>query len=112
MEERIFTWSLDGFGSTLYRIAVNGEVRFVNIYSSMEQDEIPQEIKPDAGIEYSSFEEFWSEFIDQPCWLRYRPMFIHKDYKLFLRLYFADLSEESLSIEDQFRLIIWQHKLD
>lgn len=112
MEERIFSWSLDGFGSKLFRSTINGKERFVNRYSSMEIDENDQEFWHNGEFEYKSFDEFWREFTDQPHWLRYRPIFVHKDYKPILRDFFNKINQGSLTMAEICRLSLWLHKID
>jgi hypothetical protein len=113
MEERIFSWSLDGFGSTLFRITEDGRERFVNRYSSMEaEDKYQEEVLPGGAIEYSSFAEFWSAFTDQPFWLHFRPEFVHNDYKPFLQGFFSKFSLGSMTMSEQFRVILWLHKIE
>jgi len=112
MEERIFAWSLDGFGAKLFRITEPRKTRFVNRYSSMKVDESDQEVRRNGEFEYSSFEEFWKEFTDHPLWLRYRPIFIHKDYKPFLRDFFDNIPQGSLTMGEKLRVILWLHKIE
>ena len=112
MEELIFSWSLDGFGAKFFRITEAGNVRFVNRYCAMDLDETSQETGYSSEYHYGSFEEFWKEFTDQPSWLRYRPVFVHPDYKPFLRGFFENIPQESLTIGEQFRFIVWWHKVE
>ena len=112
MEQPIFSWSLDGFGSKLFRITVNGNERFVNRYSSMNAEENGQEYIFNSEPEFNSFEEFWREFTDQPSWLRYRPVFIHNDYRQLLRDFFTGIDQESLTMSELFRLSLWLHKIE
>jgi hypothetical protein len=112
MEERIFSWSLDGFGSKLFRITVNGKEQFVNRYSAMDIYESDQEIRSSGEVVFGSFEEFWKEFTDHPLWLRYRPIFIHKDYKPFLQNFFHNIPQRSLTMGEKLRFILWLHKIE
>ena len=112
MEERIFSWSLDGFGSALFRIREDGREHFVNRYSSMEPGADEEKDCCDEVIEYDSFEEFWKAFTEQPSWLRFPPVFVHDDYKPFLRDFFSKLDQASLALADQFRLSLWLHKIE
>ena len=112
MEKHIFSWSLDGFGSKLFRITENGKERFVNRYSSMEFDESDQEVRRKDEFEYESFEAFWKEFTDHPLRLRYSPLFIHKDYKSFLRDFFDNIPQGSLTMGEKLRFILWLHKIE
>jgi len=111
-EERIFAWSLDGFGSKLFRITEPTKIRFVNRYTPMDKDENDHEIKHNREFEYPSFEAFWREFTDHPLWLRFHPIFIHKDYKPFLRDFFANIPQGSLTMGEKLRFFLWLHKLD
>jgi hypothetical protein len=112
MEERIFSWSLDGFGSTLFSIVEDGRERFVNRYSSMETDGRERAVPADSEVEYGSFEEFWSAFTDQPSWLHNRPEFVHNDYKPFLQEFFCNFPRGSMTMADEFRMILWMHKIE
>ena len=112
MEERIFSWSLDGFGSKLFRITDNRKERFLNRYSSMEISEKDKDVLFNNDLEFYSFEEFWKEFTAQPLWLHYHPIFIHEDYKPFLQDFFSNINLRSLTMSDQFSLILWLHKIE
>ena len=112
MEERIFCWSFDGFGSKLFRVTDNGKERFVNRYSSMDIDENHQEVRRNGEFDYPSFEEFWKEYTDQPLWLHNHPIFVHKEYKPYLRDYFEDIPQGSLTMGEICRLSLWLHKID
>ncbi len=112
MEECIFAWSLDGFGSKLFRITETGNLRFINRYCAMDIDENVQAASLNGEYEYQAFEEFWEAFTDQPFWLRFRPIFIHKDYKPFLRDFFDHIPQRSLTMGEICRLTLWLHKLD
>ncbi len=112
MEERIFSWSLDGFGSKLFRVTADDNTRFINRYSTMADGEDRAEQQGNEESEYRSFEEFWTDFTGQPCWLRYRPVFVHGDYKPFLLDFFSNINEGALTLGEQFRLILWLFKLE
>ena len=112
MEDLIFAWSLDGFGAKLFRITEPSKIRFVNRYSSMEVDESDHELKRSGEFEYGSFETFWKEFTDHPLWLRFHPIYIHKDYKPFLRDFFDNIPQGSLTMGEKLRFILWLHKVE
>ncbi|MEI7661925.1 MAG: hypothetical protein WCK34_07005 [Bacteroidota bacterium] len=112
MEEHIFSWSFDGFGSKLFRIRLDDQVRFVNRYSSMDGGDDNREERNLGEYEYSSFGEFWHDFTDQPLWLRYHPVFIHRDYHPYLRIYFETMNQGALTMGEQFSFILWMHKIE
>jgi hypothetical protein len=112
LEELIFHWGLEGYSAEIYRITENGTVRFPKCYSSMDMDENDDEIWRQGEFEYESFETFWKEFSDHPLWLRYRPIYIHKDYKPFLRDFFDNIPQGSLTMGEKLRFIIWLHKIE
>ena len=78
----------------------------------MDTAENEQVVLSNGEVEYGSFEEYWSAFTDQPFWLRYRPIFVHKDYKPFLRDFFININEGSLTIVELFRQSLWVHKIE
>ena len=112
MEEQIFSWSLDGFGSRLFRIGLEDKVRFVNRYSSMDEDESRNADCHFSEVEYGSFTEFWKEFTDQPVWLHYRPIFIHRDVRLAVRESLNAIPQGSIPISEMLRLNLWFFKTD
>jgi hypothetical protein len=112
MEQRIFCWNLDGFGSKLYRITRDGKEQFVSRHSPVDNSGNDHEAVNGGEAEYGSFQEFWQEFTDQPSWLRYRPVFIHKECKPYLQNFFQHLNQGSMTITDKFRVILWLHKIE
>lgn len=76
----------------------------------MDMDE--NDVWSKGNVEYNSFEDFWMDFTDRPIWLRYRPIFVHKDYKPFLRKFFNDIPQGSLTMGEICRLNLWLFKID
>ena len=111
MEKLIFYWGGEGYGSKIFRINEDGKKRFVNRYSSMDFDENDNEIWRQGEVEYGSFEEYWKEFISHAHWFHYHPVFIHDDYKPFIREFLDCLNQESLSEGERLQLDYWLGKI-
>ena len=91
MEELIFHWGLKGYSAEIYRITENEKNRFLKRYSSMDMDENDDEIWRHGEVEYKTFEDYWNEFVSQEHWLHYHPVYLHPDYKLFVREYLTNI---------------------
>ena len=107
MEELIFHWGLEGYGAEIYQITENGKVRFLKRYSSMDMDENDDEIWRHGEVEYRSFEDYWNEFVSQEHWLHYHPVFLHPDYKPFVREYLTNIPQDSLTKGELLKLAYW-----
>jgi hypothetical protein len=107
MEELIFHWGLEGFGADIFRISEGGKERFVYRYSSMDMDENDDEVWRHGEVEYRSFEDYWKEFVSQEHWLHYHPIFVHKDYKPFIREFLNGINQGSLTKRELLKLRLW-----
>lgn len=107
MQELIFHWGLEGFGAKLYRVTNNGEIRFLKHFSSMDMDENDDEIWRNGEVEYRSFEEYWNEFVSQELWLHCHPVFLHPEYKPFVRDYLTNIPQDSLTKGELLKLMYW-----
>jgi len=107
MEELIFHWGLEGYGAEIYRITEIGKVRFLMRYSSMDMDENDYEIWRYGEVKYTSFEDYWNEFVSQEHWLHYHPIFLHPEYKPFVREYLTNIPQDSLTKGELLKLAYW-----
>jgi hypothetical protein len=111
MEELIFHWGLEGYGAEIYRITEDGKVRFMKRYSSMDMDENDDEIWRHGEVEYKSFEAYWNEFVAQEHWLHYHPVYLHPDYKPFVREYLTNVPQDSLTKGELLKLAYWYEEI-
>lgn len=107
MEELIYHWGLEGFGAEIFRISEGGKERFVYRYSSMDMDENDDEIWRHGEVEFRSFEEYWKEFVSQEHWLHYHPVFVHDDYKPYVRAFLEEIPQDSLTKGELLKLMYW-----
>lgn len=107
MEELIFHWGLEGYGAEIYRITEKGKVRFLKKYSSMDMDENDAEVWRQGVIEYGKFEEYWDEHVSQEQWLHYHPIYLHPDYKPFVREFLTNIPQDSLTKGELLKLVYW-----
>ena len=107
MEELLFHWGLEGYGAEFLRITENGRVRYFKRYSSMGMDENDDEIWRHGEVEYNTFEDYWNEFVSQEHWLHYPPVFLHQDYKPFVREYLINIPQDSLTKGELLKLAYW-----
>ena len=110
MEEQIFSWSFDGFGSRLFRVVTDGRVQFINRYSAMETFNSSMSDSRHSEVKYGSFDEFWSEFTEQPLWLHYRPVFVHREVRPVIRETLLSIPQGSISMSEMLRLSLWFFK--
>jgi hypothetical protein len=77
---KIFDYGVEGGGETLFRITLpDGSMKIVADGSAMAWDENDNDIIKKWKKEYSSWEEFWQQFISEKSWFRFYPVFIHED---------------------------------
>lgn len=111
MEDLIFHWGLEGFGAEIFRITEGGKEQFVYRYSSMDFDENDDEVWRQGEVEYESFEEYWKEFVSQKYWLHYHPIFVHEDYKQFIREFLSRINQGSLTERELCKLSLWLEEI-
>ena len=107
MEELIFYWGLEGYGAKIFRISENEKVRFLKRYSSMDMDENDDEFWRHGEVEYKTFEDYWNEFISQEHWLHYHPVFVHDDYKEYVRKFLSEVPPDSLTKGELLKWMYW-----
>jgi len=111
MDELIFEWGLEGYSAEIYRITEKGTVRFKKRYSSMDRDEDDNEIWRHGEAEYKSFGEYWNEFVSQENWLHFHPIFLHQDYKLFVRGILEEIPQDSLTKGELLKFEYWYEEI-
>ena len=111
MDELIFHWGLEGYGSKIFRITKDGKERFVNRYTSMNFDENDNDIWRQGEVGFVSFDEYWKEFVSHNHWLHYHVVFLHDDYKPFIREFLTEIPQDSLTKGELIKLIYWSEEI-
>ncbi|MEI6454801.1 MAG: hypothetical protein WCO93_00810 [bacterium] len=107
MEELIFHWGVEGFGAHLFRNVEKGKERFVLRFNSLMIDEDDNEIVKKGEVPYDSFTAYWKEFISQPTWFHYHPVFIHSDYRPFVYDFLLSVNRDLLTEQELDKLNYW-----
>lgn len=111
MEELIFHWGLEGYSAEIFKITEDGKERFIMRYSSMDFDEHDNEIWRQGEVKYSSFDKYWEEFTSQEGWFLYHLVFLHNDYKPFVREFLSEIPQDSLTKGELLKLLGWFDKI-
>jgi len=102
MKELVFRWGSKEYGSRLFRANEKDKETFIECYLYRYLDETGRkEILRQGEEKYSSFEEFWKDFTNVEFWLPNTPVFIHNEYRAYLKEYFSTLDRSSFSEADE-----------
>lgn len=107
MDELLFSWSIEGYESKIYKVTMDGVDQFINRYSEMDSTKLNTETWQQSELKYNSFQAFWKEFTTESHWLNYYPEFVHQDYKTFIRKFLINIDQESLSSSEVLLLDYW-----
>jgi len=107
MDELLFHWGLEGYSVEIFRITEENQERFVKRFHSMDMDENDDEIWHRGEVECRSFEDYWKEFVSQEHWLHYHPVFVHEDYKSYVREFLIGIPQDSLTKGELLKLVYW-----
>ena len=110
-EELLFHWGTEGSGSELYKITSGRKVTFVNRFTFFDIDKDDNETWQNCERQYDSFAAYWIEFTEHPHWLHYHPVFVHPDYKPFVREFLIEIPQDSLTKGELLKLMYWLEEI-
>jgi len=111
MEELIFQWGTESSGSKTYKIKEGRKVAFINRFTFFDIDKDNKGTWQTGECQYKSFEHYWNEFIAHEHWLHYHPVFLHPDFKPFVREYLTNIPQDSLTKGELLKLAYWYDEI-
>lgn len=85
IKERYFEWGIEGGGECLYRYTTPGNgVLFIAFSNSITIDENDEEAWKQWDKQYTSFAEYWENYIKKRWWIHTLILFAHNEIKEFL----------------------------